>query len=158
VSVELSPLKDLLGGGWEAEREDTIGSLVLHTLFEKDVSVAEGIARGWNGDRLQSWRKGSDRFIAGMVVFETEPAAEDFLHSLDRKFREEWHERKDVVGPPGHPAALKAGDDALGIERRDRAVAFCRGKLPIDSAKLLDALWKSKRTPVAVVAPPPPKK
>ena len=56
--VETPDLSSALPG-WSKETEDTLGELIIGTMFELvqgDAAAGEKVAAGWDGDRLSSWR------------------------------------------------------------------------------------------------------
>lgn len=79
TKVQLASVEDKLGNQWKRKHDDTIGALVLHTMFEHRADRATEIAKSWNGDRIQLWKDEDDGVaLLGLVEFETAEAAKLF--------------------------------------------------------------------------------
>lgn len=139
-TVRFDDLAPVFGDGWTKLHEDTIGAVTLHTFFEDSRSTADKIAKGWQGDRVQTWSKGEDAVVCGRIVFANDGAAEAFVKNLDRLYREQWTSGK-IVEHAGEFTHLSDGADHLLIQRKEASVVFARGALQADATKLVGALW-----------------
>jgi hypothetical protein len=154
--LKLSALPEALGAGpstsprasWSRSYEGTLGALTLHVLFEQERAEADAAALAWQGDRVEVWKKGEDAFLAGVFDFSTDEAAALFARRLERLYRERWARGGPVRQEPGEGVRLASGTDGFWIQSQGRTVAFCRGRLPEDPAKLLPALWRSEVRPM----------
>ena len=150
--LKLSALPEAVGEGpstppearWSKVYEGTLGALTLHVLFEQERAEADAAALAWQGDRVEVWRRGQDAFLAGVFDFSTDEAAALFVRRLERLYRERWARGGPVRPEPGEGVRLASGADGFWIQSQGRTVAFCRGRLPDDPAKLLAALWRSE--------------
>jgi hypothetical protein len=148
VPVKLDGVGAALGEEWTRVYDDTLGALTLHTLFEDKGPTADKIAKGWDGDRLQTWRRGADEaLVAGRVVFHTGEAADTFAKQLEALYREQWTKGK-LEEHKAEFTHLSDGPDRLLIQLKAPQVAFARGRVPAAAVgKLLDALWAGAAQP-----------
>ncbi|MCG8649903.1 MAG: hypothetical protein MI861_08720 [Pirellulales bacterium] len=144
TEIQLASVKDKLGSQWKLKHDDTMGALVLHTMFEHREDRATEIAKSWNGDRIQLWEdEGDGVALLGLVTFETAEAAKLFESELIGLCREKWWRGK-AIGELEHGGThLVAGGDHLVIERRERSVVFLRGTGCKNPASAASSLWGS---------------
>jgi hypothetical protein len=69
--------------GWELEASDTLGELLISLMFELKTGRGEpaaGVADGWDGDRMNTWRSPSgDLAYAWVTVWDDEDEAKEFF-------------------------------------------------------------------------------
>lgn len=140
ATVKPAGLDGPLGAGWKMSLEDTLGALTLHTLFEDQKAVADAVAKGWDGDRVQLWTKGGDAVLAGIIAFASEEAAGSAAKQLERLYREQWTKGAQIEEKDG--ALVAGGKDCFFAESKGSTLAFARGSAPAASKALRDALWK----------------
>lgn len=76
TKVQLGSVGETLGAPWKLKHADTMGALVLHTMFEQRGDRATEIAQGWNGDRIQLWDNADDGVVlTGRMDFEIADSA-----------------------------------------------------------------------------------
>lgn len=144
TKVPLASVEDKLGTTWKLEHSDTMGALVLATMFEHRGERATEIARAWNGDCIQLWEDGSDGVILlGRVEFEATDAATFFETELSKLYREKWIRGKTIREVESDATHLAADGDHFVLERRKRSVVFLRGTGCKDAASVAAALWES---------------
>lgn len=145
TKVQLAPVEDKLGNQWKLKHEDTMGALVLHTMFEHHVDQATEIAKSWNGDRIQLWEHEHDGVaLLGRAEFETAEAAKLFETELIRLCREKWMRGKTIRELESDGTHLAADADHFVLERRECCVAFLRSTGCKNAASVASALWGNK--------------
>jgi hypothetical protein len=151
LKVQLAPVDDKLGNPWKLKHEDTLGALILNTMFEDYVDQATGIAKSWNGDRIQLWEdEGGGVALLGRVEFETDEAAKLFETELIRLCREKWMAGKTIRERESDGTHLEADADRFVLERRECSVVFLRSTGCENAASVASALWgrPAKKLPV----------
>ena len=144
TKIELADLQSEFGANWRLKHSDTIGSLVLHTMFERHIEPANKIAKSWEGDRIQVWENDGQRVLLGLVVFDSEATAKLFATELVALCRETWFQGKAICEHAASGTHLSADTDHLIVERRKRVVAFVRSRDFAGPAKIASSLWKSQ--------------
>jgi len=142
TKVQLASVEDKLGKHWKLKHDDTIGALVIHTMFEHHVDQATEIAKSWNGDRIQLWEDEDDGVsLLGRVEFETAEAAKLFETELIRLCREKWMRGKTIRELESDGTHLAADADRFVLERRECSVVFLRSTGCKNAASVASALW-----------------
>jgi hypothetical protein len=145
TKVQIGSVVDMLGDEWKLKHEDTLGALVLNTMFEDHVDQANSIARSWNGDRIQLWEDGEGGFaLLGRVEFETAEAAKLLEAELIGLCREKWMRGTMIQELKSEGTQLAAEANHLVLERRERSVVFVRSSGCKNAAAVASALWRSK--------------
>lgn len=144
ATVKIASFKDVLDHDWKKGYEDTLGALTLHTMFENHRRTADRIAKGWNGDRFQTWQNGDEAFIIVVATFETEKAAETLAKQLEYQYREEWTKGTEIKEHAEGFVHLSADSDHFLVQVKDTQVAFVRGSLPVKATAVMETLWKSE--------------
>ena len=99
------------------------------------------------GDPSLARMRAAARHLVGehdFASFCRRPEAGGTVRRLERLYRERWARGGPVRPEPGEGVRLASGADGFWIQSQGRTVAFCRGRLPDDPAKLLAALWRSE--------------
>ena len=145
TKVRLVSVGDELGNQWKLKCDDTLGALVLHTMFEHRVDQATEIARSWNGDRIQLWEAEDDGVILlGLVEFETADAAKLLETEFIRLCRENWMRGKTIRELESDGTHLVADGDHFVLERRECSVVFLRSTGCENATSVASALWRNK--------------
>jgi hypothetical protein len=144
ADVKPPDLEETLGPDWKRTYGEVSGALTLHVMFEDQRALADAIARAWDGDRFGLWERGEEAFVAGVLVFATERAASLFGKQLERAYRTRWNRGREVDEHAALGTHLSAGADHLLLEVRGKSAVFCRGRLPMGPARIVEALWKSE--------------
>ena len=87
VSVELPPLDEALGDGWQLLRTDVLGELVLRVLIQDTLGwpEAEAAATGWGGDAYAVLEDDAGRRLVVLeTAWDTEPDAAEFYNAYVR--------------------------------------------------------------------------
>ncbi len=142
--VRLAPLGEALGEGWRKAGEDTIGALTIHAMLEDQKGTADAVAKAWDGDRVQVWRRGDRAFVAGVASFASPEAASSFVKQLERLYREQWTKGGKIEEAPGDGTRLACGEDRFWAWTVGGVAAFTRGEMPGDGSGVIEALRKSE--------------
>jgi len=105
--------------------------------------VADAVARGWNGDRVQVWQKEEEALFAGVLAFDSKSTASRFVRQVERLFCETWNEKGKTEKHRCKAVHHQAGADHLVLSQRENQLVLLRGTLPAECDKMTTALWKS---------------
>jgi hypothetical protein len=148
TKVQLPLVENKLGIPWKLKHADTMGALVLHTMFEQRGDRATEIARSWNGDRIELWEDADDGVVLfGRVEFETAEAATLFESELIRLCRENWMREKTILELESDGTHLAADTEHFVLERRECSVVFLRSTGCKNAATVASALWENETKP-----------
>lgn len=122
VKVTLSKAGEGLGAGWKRVHEDTLGAITFHTMFEDQLKTADKIAKGWDGDRCETWKhEGGGAVVLVKAVLNEDETAALLAAELEGHYK----------------------DNQRSVIRQDgKKVIFALGQLPKDTAVLLAAIAK----------------
>lgn len=145
TKVQLASVEDLLGSTWKLKHEDTMGALVLDTMFEQLGERATEIAKSWNGDRIQLWDDANDGVVLlGRLEFETSEAAILLETELIKLCREKWMEGETIRELESDGTHLATNAEHFVLERRERNVIFLRSTGCENAASVASALWENE--------------
>jgi hypothetical protein len=143
-SVRIGGLAPYVSGEWPVAEETTLGELLIRILAAGFVERprAEGIAAGWDGDRLMALERGGDLTLVWLTAWDTEDDAREFFAGyaeiLGRKY-----------GPApvaeGNVIHLASGDTPYYFERRGTKVLAIEGLIEPELANLADRIWRRSR-------------
>ena len=145
TKVQLASAEEKLGNQWKLKHDDTMGALVLNTMFEHREDQAIEIAKSWNGDRIQLWEDANEGVVLlGRVEFETAEGAKLFETEFIRLCREKWMGGKTIRELESDGTHLAADGDHFVLERRECSVVFLRGTGCRNAASVASAIWENK--------------
>jgi hypothetical protein len=133
--------------GWTKEGEDTLGELIIGLMFEMglgDKDLASGIADGWDGDRLTTWKSPqNDLCMAWVSVWDSDSEAQEFfdnyLNLVEYKYKRQgtWKTRD------GNSAVYAGLGLAMGIEISGNTVCIVEGVPESLCDTALRAAWNT---------------
>lgn len=143
AKIRLASLQDVLGKDWKNTFEDTGGSITWHTMFEEEKRVADDIAEGWDGDRLQVWQTDKAALLAGVVAFNSKRTASTFERNFEQLFRDVWKKGQETKKHSCKAKHWIAGTDHFVLKKKGQIAAFARGAVPEDCKGLMETLLSS---------------
>lgn len=132
---------------WRLEAENTLGELIIGTMFEfalGDPRAGALAAEGWDGDRITTWRApNNDLAGAWVTVWDSRAEAEEFylayIDLLEAKYR-----RQGTWQRKGSHSALYTGmGRAAALEISEGTVVIAEGVPQELADKCLEAIWST---------------
>ncbi len=130
--IELRNLSCLFPAGWTEVENNTLGELMVQSLFSGFVTREEAmmVAGGWDGDRFVAFRRGDEISFIWVTAWDSPQDAEEFYDKyqliLSRKYP-----LPDVSNPPFH------------IEKRGHIVVVTEGVDTNAMQKCKDGIWQA---------------
>ncbi|MBI4525985.1 MAG: hypothetical protein HY695_19485 [Deltaproteobacteria bacterium] len=139
--VEFKDLSGLFPSGWDKIQNNTLGELMVQSLFNGFFSQQEAAAAasGWDGDRFVAFRRGGEISFIWATVWDSSRHAEKFLRNyqaiLSRKYS------SDML------------DTHAYIEHRDQRVVVVEGLSRAHVKSHIDKVWQEMELREALPGP-----
>lgn len=129
--VELNDLSLLYPSDWIAVGSNTLGEVMVRSLFKQFLSVeeAKAVAQGWDGDRFWAFRKGKEVSFIWVTVWDSFEDAREFAQKYGTILTKKY-------------SAVESGGARFYLEQRDHVVMVVVGPKGNQIINDSETLWR----------------
>ena len=129
--IELTNLSCLFSVDWTEIENNTLGELMVQSLFSGFVSREEAmmVAGGWDGDRFVAFRRGDEISFIWVTAWDSPEDAQEF------------YDKYQVILLRKYPASVLSNPH-FHVEKRGHLVIVTEGVERSDVKKCIDKIWQ----------------